>query len=93
MEKVLEAKASESNSGNSNDMENGIDGLRTLQGKVLDPQPSNDENDPLNWSQSKKMMILLIVSASAFLADYGSATGAVTSVVQSNLLYVIPHAI
>lgn len=54
----------------------------------LIPQPSNDPNDPLNWSQSKKNVILLIVSATAFLADFGSSMGAVTSVVQSNLL---PH--
>lgn len=53
---------------------------------VLIPQPSTDPNDPLNWSQSKKNTILLIVSATAFLADFGSSMGAVTSVVQSNLL-------
>ena len=53
---------------------------------VLDPQPSSDGNDPLNWSQPKKTAILLIVSATAFLADFGSSVGAVTSVVQSNLL-------
>lgn len=53
---------------------------------VLNPQPSSDGNDPLNWSQSKKTAILLIVSATAFLADFGSSMGAVTSVVQSNLL-------
>ena len=38
---------------------------------VLDPQPSSDGNNPLNWSQSKKTAILLIVSATAFLADGG----------------------
>ena len=53
---------------------------------LLDPQPTDDTNDPLNWSQSKKMTILLVVSATAFLADFGSSVGAVTSVVQSNLL-------
>ena len=51
---------------------------------VLSPQPSSDVNDLLNWSQSKKMIILLVVSATAFLPDFGSSMGAVTSVVQSN---------
>ena len=53
---------------------------------ILSPQPSSDVNDPLNWSQSKKMTILLIISATAFLADFGSSMGAVTSVVQSKLV-------
>lgn len=44
----------------------------------LIPQPSDDPNDPLNWSWKKKHIILLVVAAAAFLPDYGSATGAVT---------------
>lgn len=44
----------------------------------LIPQPSDDPNDPLNWSWRKKHIILLVVAAAAFLPDYGSATGAVT---------------
>ena len=54
----------------------------------LSPQPSDDANDPLNWTKRKKMSMLLVISAVAFLADYGSSTGAVTSVAQSNLLWV-----
>ncbi|CAO1605759.1 hypothetical protein XANCAGTX0491_009265 [Xanthoria calcicola] len=53
---------------------------------VLAPQPSTDPNDPLNWSPTKKMRILLVISVTAFLPDFGSSMGAVTSVVQSNLL-------
>lgn len=35
----------------------------TLDGQtVLIPQPSEDPNDPLNWSQTKKNVILLVVS-------------------------------
>ena len=49
-------------------------------------QPSKDANDPLNWADHKKMVILLTASATSFLADFGSSTGAVTSVVQSNAL-------
>jgi hypothetical protein len=29
---------------------------------ILIPQPSNDPNDPLNWSQAKKNVILCVVS-------------------------------
>ena len=34
---------------------------------LLVPQPSEDPNDPLNWSMSKKIFILGIVSLSAFI--------------------------
>lgn len=29
---------------------------------ILIPQPSADPNDPLNWSKTKKMVILIVVS-------------------------------
>lgn len=45
---------------------------------ILIPQPSDDANDPL-----KKHVILFIISATAFLPDYGSATGAVTLLPQA----------
>ena len=50
---------------------------------VLIPQPSDNPQDPLNWSQSKKMMVLLVISACAFLPDYTSATGAATLIPQA----------
>jgi len=50
---------------------------------ILIPQPSEDPNDPLNWSSFKKHLILIIISATAFLPDYGSATGAVALIPQS----------
>ncbi|KAI9730962.1 MAG: hypothetical protein M1818_008037 [Claussenomyces sp. TS43310] len=49
---------------------------------VLDPQPSNDPNDPLNWSVFKKHLFLFIIAITAFLSDYGSSTGAITNLVQ-----------
>lgn len=49
----------------------------------LVPQPSDDPNDPLNWSWRKKHIILAIVAFIALLPDYGSATGAVTLLPQS----------
>lgn len=50
---------------------------------VLIPQPSLDVNDPLNWSNFRKHAVLLVVAATAFLPDYGSAVGAVTLIPQS----------
>src|SRR4051794_12638130 len=49
----------------------------------LIPQPSDDPNDPLNWSWGKKHLILFIISWASFLPDYGSATGAVTLLPQA----------
>lgn len=42
---------------------------------VLIPQPTEDPNDPLNWSWRKKHLMLAIVSFTAFLGDYGSGAG------------------
>ncbi|KAF7595529.1 hypothetical protein BBP40_005564 [Aspergillus hancockii] len=50
---------------------------------VLIPQPSSSPNDPLNWPSFKKHLILVVVSVTAFLPDYGSATGAVTLIQQA----------
>jgi hypothetical protein len=58
----------------------------TKDGKtILIPQPSDDPDDPLNWSEWKKHVVLLIISAIAFLPDYGSATGAVTLLPQAEI--------
>ncbi|KAF9887170.1 hypothetical protein FE257_010424 [Aspergillus nanangensis] len=45
---------------------------------ILNPQPSNSSEDPLNWSNSKKGAVLAVVIACSFLPDYGSVTGAAT---------------
>ena len=42
---------------------------------VLIPQPSTDPNDPLNWSWTRKHLMLAVVSSTAFLGDYGSGAG------------------
>lgn len=34
---------------------------------VLIPQPSDDPNDPLNWSKMRKLTVLLVVSCTSFL--------------------------
>jgi hypothetical protein len=56
---------------------------------VLIPQPSDDRNDPLNWSWAKKHLILFVVSFVSFLPDYGSATGAVTLIPQAMYVLVL----
>ncbi|KAL8943019.1 MAG: hypothetical protein Q9216_001307 [Gyalolechia sp. 2 TL-2023] len=50
---------------------------------VLVPQPTDDPNDPLNWSSLRKHTLLLVISYTAFLPDYGSAIGAIALVPQS----------
>lgn len=40
---------------------------------ILVPQPSDDPNDPLNWSQMKKMLIMLITGMGTIL--YGACFG------------------
>lgn len=50
---------------------------------ILIPQPSDSPLDTLNWSRTRKHIILFIVSFAAFLPDYGSATGAVTLLPQA----------
>lgn len=50
---------------------------------ILIPQASDDPHDPLNWSVVRKHVVLFIIAFSAFLPDYGSATGAVTLLPQA----------
>lgn len=49
---------------------------------ILIPQPSDDPRDPLNWSWWKKHVTLIVISMTAFLPGYGSATGAVPLIPQ-----------
>ena len=50
---------------------------------ILIPQPTEDPNDPVNWSKVRKHIVLFIIAYTAFLPDYGSATGAVTLLPQA----------
>jgi hypothetical protein len=45
---------------------------------ILIPQPSDDPNDPLNWSQAKKNVILCVVSCTGttFLRYWGLSSRA-----------------
>ncbi|MBW0499177.1 hypothetical protein O181_038892 [Austropuccinia psidii MF-1] len=42
---------------------------------VLWPQPIDDPNDPQNWSKSKKLTILIILTMAAFIPDFDSGIG------------------
>lgn len=50
---------------------------------VLIPQPSDDPNDPLNWSPVKKHITLIVISVVAFMPDFGSSMGVVTLLPQA----------
>ena len=50
---------------------------------VRRPQPSDSPDDPLNWSQWKKHILLFVISVTAFLPDYGGAMGAVALIPQA----------
>ena len=50
---------------------------------VLVPQPTDDPNDPLNWSWSKKHSVLLALAVISFIPDFGTAMGSVTQIPQA----------
>lgn len=60
---------------------------------ILIPQPSEDPEDPLNWSPVKKHAILFIVSWAALLPDYGSGSGAVTLLQQAAIWNMNPDTV
>ncbi|KAJ6024477.1 hypothetical protein N7540_005274 [Penicillium herquei] len=60
---------------------------------VLVPQPSDDPQDPLNWSFNKKHAVLAIVIACSFLPDYGSVTGAATLTLQAEEYEISPNVV
>ena len=37
---------------------------------ILIPQPSTDPNDPLNWSQTKKNLILFVISCTGTVCSF-----------------------
>ncbi|KAH7370683.1 major facilitator superfamily domain-containing protein [Rhexocercosporidium sp. MPI-PUGE-AT-0058] len=46
-----------------------LDESKTAYGLSLTPTPSDDPNDPLNWTRRKKNTILFLVAAYSFLAN------------------------
>lgn len=60
---------------------------------ILLPQPSDDPNDPLNWSKFKKHLVLIIISMTAFIPDYGSGAGVVTILPQASIWNMSPNTV
>ena len=60
---------------------------------VLIPQPTDDPNDPLNWSSFKKHMILAIISMAAFLGDFQGGVGIPTILLQGAEWNRLPNEI
>jgi MFS family permease len=60
---------------------------------VLVPQPTDDPNDPLNWSWAKKHTILFIVALSSFLGDFGSGAGVPCIVLQGEEWGMSPNSV
>ena len=66
---------------------------RASNGVVLIPQPSEDPQDPLNWSRWKKAGILLVIVSNAFSSDYTAATGASAVVPQAHEWHMSPTTV
>ena len=42
---------------------------------VLIPQPSDNVDDPMNWPQRKKNVVLFVITCISFLSDFTSSQG------------------
>ena len=62
-------------------------------GRVLIPQPSDDPNDPLNWSVWKKRSILIMLAVASFTCDYSAATGASALLAQAEQWHISPNIV
>lgn len=60
---------------------------------ILLPQPSASMDDPLNWTKFKKHLVLIIISMTAFLPDYGSGVGVVTALPQAVIWNMSPDTV
>lgn len=59
-------------------------GLKTsADGFVLIPQPLDTPEDPLNWSPTRKWLIVAIIAYIAALADYTGGSAIITVIPQS----------
>jgi hypothetical protein len=56
-------------------------------------QPSDDPEDPLNWSWAKKNLILMTIGFSAFLADFQAGAAIPCIVPQAVEWHMIPNKV
>ena len=66
---------------------------KSTNGKVLIPQPTEDPEDPLNWSRWKKALILLVIGVNAATSDYSAATGASALIPQAQHWRINPNKV
>ena len=66
---------------------------KSAKGEVLIPQPSDDPEDPLNWSRWKKAGILLVIGVNAATSDYSAATGASALIPQAQHWRINPNEV
>lgn len=71
----------------------GVPLKKSKEGIVLIPQPTDDPEDPLNWSRLKKAAILLVIGLSAATSDYSAATGASALLPQAQHWRISPNEI
>ncbi|PYH73647.1 polyamine transporter [Aspergillus vadensis CBS 113365] len=65
-----------------------VHGLKTTpDGLVLDPQPSDDPNDPLNWKPSRKARVLSIWAIACFSSQATAMTNMQGSYLQAPLYH------
>jgi hypothetical protein len=66
---------------------------KSARGDVLIPQPTDDPEDPLNWSRWKKAAILLVIGVNAATSDYSAATGASALIPQAQHWRIDPNKV
>lgn len=59
-------------------------------GTVLIPQPTDDPRDPLNWSPSKKRIIMVMLAIAAFTCDFSAAIGSPAIIPQAQEWNTVP---
>ena len=62
-------------------------------GTILQPQPSDDPADPLNWSWGKKHLVLVSLFIGALLTDGGMTWGATLIEAQAAEWHMTPPAV
>ncbi|KAF5026371.1 hypothetical protein F66182_1579 [Fusarium sp. NRRL 66182] len=60
---------------------------------AADGHPTDDPNDPLNWSSRKKHLILLVVAWAALTSDFTSASGSAPVILQAAEWHMSPGSV